>query len=237
MGKPCGAPDYVGDGVCDDNNNHKDCKYDGGDCCPKSVTGGVVKKTYCKECKCIDPKNQGPPAKSTCGSPSYKGDGNCDDDNNNKGCEYDGGDCCAKTVKGGKVSKNYCKECKCKDPKNQGPPAKSTCGSPDYKGDGNCDDDNNNKGCDYDGGDCCAKSNGGPVKKAYCKECACKDPNNQGASTCGAPSYVGDGNCDDNNNNKGCGYDGGDCCAKSNGGSVSKAYCKECKCKDPKHAK
>ena len=46
----------------------------------------------------------------TCGSPDYKGDGNCDDDNNNKGCEYDGGDCCAKTVKDGKVNKNYCKE-------------------------------------------------------------------------------------------------------------------------------
>jgi hypothetical protein len=120
--KPCGAPDYVGDGVCDDNNNHKDCKYDGGDCCPKSVKGGIVKKTYCKECKCIDPKNQGPPAKpvkpATCGSPDYKGDGNCDDDNNNKGCDYDGGDCCAKSVNGGKVKKNYCKECKCKDPKN-----------------------------------------------------------------------------------------------------------------------
>ena len=59
------------------------------------------------QCKCIDPKNQG--GKSTCGEPDYKGDGNCDDSNNNKGCGYDGSDCCAKSVKGGKVKKDYCK--------------------------------------------------------------------------------------------------------------------------------
>ena len=64
------------------------------------------------QCKCIDPDNQGP-AGPTCGAPSYKGDGNCDDNNNNKGCAYDGGDCCPKTVSGGAVSKKYCKEVGC----------------------------------------------------------------------------------------------------------------------------
>ena len=62
------------------------------------------------QCKCIDPKNLGEPPKDPCGAPDYKGDGVCDDDNNNKGCDYDGGDCCAKTVKGGKVDKAYCEE-------------------------------------------------------------------------------------------------------------------------------
>ena len=61
------------------------------------------------QCKCIDPKNQGKPSKSTCGSPKYKGDGNCDDNNNNKGCDYDGGDCCAKSVKGGTLKTKFCK--------------------------------------------------------------------------------------------------------------------------------
>ena len=61
------------------------------------------------QCKCVDPDNQGK-GKLTCASPQYKGDGNCDDENNNKGCAYDGGDCCAKTVKGGLVKKNYCKK-------------------------------------------------------------------------------------------------------------------------------
>jgi len=168
--------------------------------------------------------------------PQYKGDGNCDDENNNKGCGYDGGDCCVASVKGGKVKKDYCKACKCIDPKNQG--GKPACGSPKYKGDGNCDDNNNNKGCGYDGGDCCVASvKGGQVNKAYCKTCKCIDPKNQGGKpTCGLPQYKGDGNCDDANNNKGCGYDGGDCCVASvKGGKVNKAYCKACKCIDPKN--
>ena len=61
------------------------------------------------QCKCVDPDNLGEPPVS-CGEPDYKGDGNCDDANNNKGCAYDGGDCCYKTVKGGKVKKDYCKQ-------------------------------------------------------------------------------------------------------------------------------
>merc|ERR1712080_630528 len=149
---------YKGDDNCDDTNNNAGCEYDGGDCCPKSVKGGTVKKTYCKVCKCLDPKNQGAAIGPTCDQLQYKGDGNCDDDNNNAGCEYDGGDCCAKSVKGGTVKKPYCKVCKCLDPKNQGPATGPTCGQLQYKGDGNCDDDNNNAGCEYDGGDCCPKS-------------------------------------------------------------------------------
>merc|ERR1711939_847777 len=138
----CGSIKYKGDGNCDDDNNNEGCDYDGGDCCAKTVKSGVVKKQYCKQCKCVDPKNQSP-AVSTCALPKYKGDGNCDDDNNNEACDYDGGDCCAKTVKGGVVKKIYCKKCKCVDPKHQSP-AVSICALPKYKGDGNCDDDNNN---------------------------------------------------------------------------------------------
>ena len=42
----------------------------------------------------------------------------------------------------------------------------------DFKGDHNCDDENNNAGCEYDGGDCC----GDNVVTTFCSECACKDP-------------------------------------------------------------
>merc|ERR1712084_162932 len=92
-----------------------------------------------------------------------KGDGNCDDKNNVEACEYDGGDCCAKSVmkkgvKTGKVKTTYCTECKCIDPANQGEDEPATCAKPQFKGDGNCDDKNNVEACDYDGGDCCAKS-------------------------------------------------------------------------------
>ena len=40
------------------------------------------------------------------------------------------------------------------------------------------------------------------------------------------PQYIGDGWCFDENNNAGCGFDGGDCC----GQDVKTAYCSECKC-------
>ena len=43
------------------------------------------------------------------------------------------------------------------------------CGWEEWKGDGYCDDDNNNAGCDFDGGDCC----GDNVKKEFCSECRC----------------------------------------------------------------
>merc|ERR1712083_1216628 len=95
---------YVGDGNCDDANNNCGCEYDKGDCCAKTVKGGKVKKDYCKKCECLDPKGKaGAACTGKCGATKYVGDGNCDDANNNCGCEYDKGDCCAKTVKGGKV--------------------------------------------------------------------------------------------------------------------------------------
>merc|ERR1712151_110530 len=231
----CGQAQFQGDGTCDDDNNNCGCAFDGGDCCSGSVKGGYVKTTYCKECKCKDPKHKGKGCQKKCTVPQFIGDGNCDDENNNCGCKYDGGDCCGNDVK-----KSYCKECKCKDP-NYKPNTncKGKCGQAQYQGDGNCDDDNNNCGCAFDGGDCCPKSvKGGVVKTTYCKACICKDPKYAIAgctAKCTVPQYIGDGNCDDENNNCACGYDKGDCCAKSvKGGKVNKAYCKECKCKDPK---
>ena len=58
---------------------------------------------YCKSCACKDPKKQATPqpgqtCTGTCAAGGvYRGDGYCDDGNNNCGCEYDGGDCCGKT--------------------------------------------------------------------------------------------------------------------------------------------
>ena len=40
----------------------------------------------------------------------YRGDGYCDDKFNNLSCEWDGGDCCYKTVRTGKVMTDYCTE-------------------------------------------------------------------------------------------------------------------------------
>jgi len=51
------------------------------------------------------------PPSTGCGFPQWQGDGYCDDDNNNDGCDYDGGDCC-----GDDVNTNFCTECECLDP-------------------------------------------------------------------------------------------------------------------------
>lgn len=128
----------------------------------------------------IEPANA---TKSGC-KLGWKGDRWCDDENNNPGCDYDGGDCC-----GDHVRKAFCTECQCK-----------ACQVEHWFADTWCDDGNNNIGCHFDGGDCCGKN----VKKNYCNECQCK--------ACGVQSWFSDGFCDDNNNNLGCHFDGADCC-------------------------
>ena len=45
----------------------------------------------------------------------------------------------------------------------------------------------------------------------------------------GCNVWIGDGFCDDINNNMECTYDGGDCC----GSNVNTQYCTECSCLDP----
>ena len=47
-----------------------------------------------------------------------------------------------------------------------------SCGSPHRKDDDLCDDENNNEGCGWDGGDCC----GDNVRKYFCSSCQCLDP-------------------------------------------------------------
>merc|ERR1719479_509351 len=96
----CGSPQWQGDNYCDDENNNAGCGYDGGDCC-----GDDVNTQYCSACECLDPAEQ---CTGTCGSPQWKGDNYCDDDNNNCGCDFDGGDCC-----GNNVNTQYCSVCEC----------------------------------------------------------------------------------------------------------------------------
>ena len=57
-------------------------------------------------------------------------------------------------------------------------PSPNGCGSPQWFQDGFCDTENNNTGCNWDGGDCCNNPN--PEWKRYCKIpkiCKCLDPN------------------------------------------------------------
>merc|ERR1719266_1057330 len=78
--------------------------------------------------------------------------------------------------------------------------------------DGYCDNENNNIECQLDGGDCCQTD---PIDNwdYYCKDVGCECVLG-GAESCeiGVPHWIGDGLCDDENNNALCGFDGGDCC-------------------------
>ena len=78
------------------------------------------------------------------------------------------------------------------------------CGSPQWKGDSYCDDENNNEGCNWDGGDCCGED----VDKAYCTECKCKDPKFAGGNG------GGNGGGDNGGNNGGNGGNSSQTCGK-----------------------
>ena len=107
------------------------------------------------------------------------------------------------------------------------------CVNPGYYGDNYCDDVNNNEACFFDGGDCC----GGTTHPNYCTVCQCLEGGGGGSGGTTTPSgtttagacnqgWIGDGYCDDINNNLDCSYDGGDCC----GSNVITKYCTECIC-------
>ena len=88
------------------------------------------------------------------------------------------------------------------------------------------DEINNNLDSSYDGGDCC----GSNVNTQYCNICQCLGGGggSGGATTDEAcdQGWIGDGYCDDINNNLDCFYDGGDCC----GLNVNTLYCNICQC-------
>ena len=76
-------------------------------------------------------------------------------------------------------------------------------------GNGVCNDETNNPGCFYDGGDCCVN-----INKDHCTDCICYHQENCAFGF--TLSEVGDGICNDETNNADCNYDGGDCCVNVN---------------------
>merc|ERR1712216_331517 len=214
-------------GFCDDSNNNCGCDWDEGDCCGSS--GKNKQFNYCSDCLCLDPNMQDG-CSGGCGASAYVGDGFCDDDNNNCGCDWDDGDCCGDSGKNKQF--NYCDDCECLEPDTT---CAGSCGASAYVGDGFCDDGNNVCGCDWDQGDCCGDS-GKNKQFDYCSDCLCLDPDatTECSGSCGSAAYIGDGYCDDSNNNCGCDWDQGDCCFLTGGGkSAQFNYCTDCACLDP----
>ena len=95
-------PEWLGDGYCDDQLNHKGCHYDKGDCCDTNAS-----HKFCKQCQCLIPVEK--LEISNCSEPHLVRDGECDDHLNTLECGLDGGDCCI----GDSI---FCNDCVCKLP-------------------------------------------------------------------------------------------------------------------------
>lgn len=59
--KRCFNLDWKGDGICDDQNNHGGCNFDGGDCC-----GDNVDTDLCTQCQCLEEEDPLPNAVGCC---------------------------------------------------------------------------------------------------------------------------------------------------------------------------
>ena len=103
----CFEPFWANDNYCDDYNNTPECNFDGGACCNNDKAGW---DDYCTACECIDPSVIPTPV---CGSPLGANNMWCDDENNNAGCNWDGGACCNNNEAGWD---DYCSACECLDP-------------------------------------------------------------------------------------------------------------------------
>ena len=160
-----GIKEWMGNLKCNHINNNEECAYDGGDCCPctnyGSLSDDLVDERWDMLCRdprsgCLDPRVDMYP-RCTDGVIPDIGDGWCDMVNNNKGCLFDGGDCCDCTRASNGSSFSLCADpdAACYNP--TAATVQSSCinGVMEFIGDGVCDAFNNNKGCLYDGGDCC----------------------------------------------------------------------------------
>ena len=182
-----GNKDTIQDFACDNENNNEECAYDGGDCClctnhfPRSddVIGEVF-DIFCRDPSsgCLDSRVDMYP-NCTDGVIPDIGDGWCDMVNNNKGCLFDGGDCCDCARASNESSFSLCvdPDATCYSP--TAVTVQSSCinGNIEIIGDGVCDAGNNNKECLYDGGDCCmCTCTNGPIFSCGSYGFWCVDP-------------------------------------------------------------
>ncbi|CAN0328463.1 unnamed protein product [Ectocarpus sp. 6 AP-2014] len=165
-------------------------------------------------------------------NPAWVSDGLCDVINNTPECGYDGGDCCSCTCTISEDEDYYScgyfgfacvdPEAPCVDDDDVTVELQNSCGElTPYIGNGQCLPDANTPQCDYDGGDCCSCTCVDNELECGSLGFQCIDP----AAECVdddsftvdfvencSLEFLGNGFCDDENNNALCGYDGGDCC-------------------------
>ena len=152
----CKNPLFIGNGQCDYKYDIK-CNFDGGDCCDESEIGNKKCNDHNNFASCgnydggdCNDQNQWP----NCQNSNLIGNGECNVENQNDECYFDGGDCCNQFLVGNKEcdSVNLFENCGFYD-------GGDCCSYPDLIGDGNCDGDYEKSGlCNYGGGDCCLQS-------------------------------------------------------------------------------
>ena len=215
-----GYLEWIGDGSCDDSTNIEDCNFDGGDCCLEFVVKDFCYECCCHQDECASKTSTTTEANLFCptcihshGMYLYLGDTVCDNFLNTEECCYDYGDC----------YQPYLITVTPVNPDSTNEPPE--CDPESFIGDTFCDDYLNIPICDFDGGDCCSDSIG-----EFCSLCTCFVPANYTGALSDKcqSSWIGDGQCDDANNNLGCQYDGDDCCGDK--GENQFAYCNVCQC-------
>ena len=241
-----GDVNTIRNGKCDDVNNNEECLYDGGDCCECTAVTSLDYFDPKNELLCRDPNSDCVDLRvalypsCTDGDIFNIGDGRCDDENNNEECGYDGGDCCDCTVKTTlecfyAEDDRFCRDSNsdCVDPRVASYPNCTNGNIPEI-GNGQCDLENNNKGCHYDGGDCCGCNTTDDASSSHYFSTSfftlCVDPSASCFNSSGVAlmSSCTDGWCDDINNNEGCFYDGGDCCDCNTTDDLSSIFFKIC---------
>lgn len=159
-------PAKLGDTYCDAEYNIPSCAYDGGDCCNCTCVNdhsyhlcGEYPGFTCLDPSCSDEVLEAVLLYPNCtGSLQLVGDHFCHEGYNNPSCGYDGGDCCNCTCVD--EPDDPCGEngFNCLDPAcvDEVSPYRDTCtGDIVTAANGQCDEENNNASCGYDGGDCC----------------------------------------------------------------------------------
>ena len=254
-GAVCPNINLIGNGYCDDVNLYPLCQYDGLDCClnPSLNDNGECDHSNLNPACGYDGEdcsycNATSTSKYCCSpaNPCIKGHGNCFKDN----------DCANGLVCGkGNCGKSYPFDSNCCTFEVDEKKATSNpCPNAANIGDNICDPQNNNVICNYDGGDCCHNSylirnhqcdminynhvclfDGGDCclfEYSIGENSGCAhffqniEMCNYKGGGCCDDSRIGDGICDDINNNRLCHYDGGDCCF----GDKSTDRCDFCKC-------
>ena len=249
--------EWIGDGTCNPYLNNRKCGYDGGDCCLEIIDATLCHK-HSDGCICHE-RNWFQPTfedffNTTCPIWPYLKqvtDSKCHDEFNIKDCNYDGGACCFE-----EIDDSECFQCICHLDNTRHPsytePTKIWPQNSEFKGvpieyigicarligpenfpymiqNTECNQEANNRFCNYDNGACCKVDTILSLTLPDCQfdTCSCQfngynpleafnlllsqnfthEPDRQNCRT----FTMGNGICDDINNSEECFYDMGDC--------------------------